>query len=136
MKFGYRDRFDRNEVAVHDFQHGRYKQHLYDGHHVPVNEYQAMMETVPGGTEPMTETEREADWQTLQARVIEAGLTEREQVVVDCIVYGGMSLTETADYVARHESVNRALSKMQIARIRDTAFDKLRNTFSKETDNG
>lgn len=133
MKFGYRDKFDRNEVAVQDFQHGRYTQPIHANHQLPVNRYQAMMEVSVGEPEPMDETEREADWLGLQELVDQAGLTERETIVVDCVVYGGMSLTETADYVARAESSNKPLSKMQIARIRDIALNKLRTVFQKET---
>lgn len=94
------------------------------------------MEVSVGETEPMDETEREADWLGLQHLVDLAGLSEREQIVIDCIVFGGMSLTETADYVARAESTNRPLSKMHIARIRDAALQKLRHMFIEEKQNG
>ena len=136
MKFGYLDKFERHERAVgafHTHLHAPDKQ-LYTPHRAPENDYQALMETLPGGDVPMTAEEREADWAIFQERIQRAGLTERETLVVNCIVYGGMSLTQCATVVAQAEGRSRAPDKMSISRARDRAYAKLRTEFGKEYD--
>lgn len=130
MKFGYLDKFDRHETPVgeyHPVVQGRRHQ-LYAPHRVPYNEYQALMETPPYGETEMTEQEREADWESFRQKLLAAGLTDREQITVDCIVFGGMSLTKTAAVIGAVEQ-GKPPSKMQVSRYRDRGFDKLRNTF-------
>lgn len=138
MKFGYLDKFERHERAVgafHTHLHTPDKQ-LYTPHRAPENDYQALMETLPGEDAPMTAEEREADWAIFQERILRAGLTERETLVVNCIVYGGMSLTQCATVVAQAEGRSRSPDKMSISRCRDKAFAKLRTEFGKDIDDG
>lgn len=133
MKFGYRDKVDRAEIpyspgdapGFHDPSRRMYRQH-----HVPDNDYQALMETIPGADVPMTAQEREADWLLFQEKLEAAGLTERERIVVDCVVMGGMSLSQTAIVVAQAEGLNKAPAKMVVARCRDRALEKIRNVFT------
>ena len=134
MRFGYLDKFEKHETPVGEWstrahvpQHG-----IYRTHRQPVNDFQALMETVPYQSEPMTEEERESDWSGFQQKLDAAGLTERESIVLDSIVFGGMSLTQAGDHLARCEGKNRAVSKTEIARIRDRAFEKLRTVFKEE----
>ncbi len=137
MRYGPKDTFNRHEYPslireiLPPGVAGTFPTQLWGEHRPPVNEYQALMEEVPlmGGT-VMTEQEREADWLLFQQKLETAGLDEREQLVVDCIVFGGMSLVETAQYLARHQGRNVPLSKMSISRIRDAAFVKLREVFN------
>lgn len=134
MRFGYQSKFDRTEIAVGDFHpntHHKDRQ-LYTPHRPPENEYQAMMEAMPLDDIPMTEQEREADWMLFQHKIEQAGLTEREALVMHCIVFGGMSLTQTAVIVAQAEGLSKAPPKMTMARVRDRAYDKLRNIFGKD----
>ena len=136
MKFGYLDKYDRNETPVGQFHptvHGQRNQ-LYGDHRVPVNEYQALMEAKPNDDIGMTEAEREADWASFQEKLDRANLTDRELIVVNCIAIGGMSLSRTAVIVAQAEGLNRAPAKMAISRCRDKAYDKIRAAF-KEDDN-
>lgn len=138
MKYGYLDKFERHERTVgafHTHLHTPDRQ-LYTTHRAPENEYQALMETLPGEDTPMTVEEREADWAIFQARIEQAGLTDRETLVVNCIVYGGMSLTQCATVVAQAEGRNKVPDKMSISRCRDKAFAKLRAEFGKDVDDG
>jgi hypothetical protein len=131
MKYGYLDKFERHERTVGEFHtqlHDRERQ-LYKTHRQPENVYQALMETLPGEDVPMTDEEREQDWELFSQRVQNAGLTERETLVVNCIVYGGRSLTQTATIVAQAEGLSRAPDKMSMSRCRDRAFIKLRKAF-------
>lgn len=129
MLYGPKDTFTRHEwpslireITVPQQMHGAHK--------APINEYEALMEELPLVTVTrLTEAEREAEWLVFQEKLDAAGLDERERLVVDCIVFGGMSLVETAQFLARDQNKNRALSKMQISRIRDAAFTKLREVF-------
>ncbi|MFO0417804.1 MAG: hypothetical protein ACK53T_00235 [Planctomycetota bacterium] len=106
---------------------------LYDTHHLPMNPYQALMEA-DCLEEPVLDQETAALlWEAFQEKIDGCGLTDRERVVVDCIVWGGMSLSQTGEYVARHEGVNKAFSKQHIQRIRDKAYEKLRAVFQEET---
>lgn len=136
MRFGYQSKTDRNEVAVSDFHpmvHDDTHQ-LYSAHRPPMNEYQALMEA-PHGVEPeKSETELEAEWQHVENQIRKANLTEREIIVLNCMVYGGMSLSKTAIVVAQAEGLNVAPAKMTIARCRDRAINKLRKVFKEETD--
>lgn len=133
MKFGYRDKHDRNEIpyspnesaSFHDVNRNPWRSHK-----VPVNEYQALMETVPGQDIPMTEAEREADWEGFQQKLVAANLTDREWLVINCIVFGGMSLARTATIVAQAEGLSKAPAKMLVSRTRDKALQKLRDTFN------
>lgn len=130
MKFGYRDSYDRNEIQVGDFHDNISDRRLWREHRIPYNQYEAMMITMPGEAEQMSEEEREQDWTIFQQKIEAANLTDRETVVVNCIVYGGMSLSQTAIVVAQAEGLSKAPAKMVISRCRDKAFDKLRNIFS------
>lgn len=134
MKFGYQSKFDRMEKSVGDFHpntHRRDKQ-LYSPHRPPENEFQALMESMPLTDVPMTEREREADWMLFEDKIEQAGLTEREALVMHCVVFGGMSLTQAAVIVAQAEGLSKAPPKMTIARVRDRAFNKLRIVFGKD----
>lgn len=134
MKFGYLDKYERNETPVGDYHpnvHGRSHQ-PYAPHRQPANEYQALMECLPNEMPEMTEQEREADWNTFQERMQTANLTERELLVANCIVFGGMSLYQTAIIVAQSEGLSVAPAKMTVARCRDKAYAKLVNAFTKE----
>lgn len=138
MKFGYLDKFERHERAVGEFHNHLHvpDKQLYATHRLPENDYQALMETLPGENTVMTAEEREADWLLFQERILQAGLTERETLVVNCIVYGGMSLTQCATVVAQAEGRSRSPDKMSISRCRDRAFAKLRTEFGKDVDDG
>ena len=105
---------------------------LYGPHMVPINEYQALMECDFNEHPAMTEQEREADWLLFEEKISLAQLTDRERVVVDCIVFGNLSLTQTADYLARHESKNKPYHKQTIHNIRNVAFAKLRVVFGQQ----
>ena len=107
---------------------------LYGPHHVPENIYQAMMEADFGEEPKMSADEREADWLLFETRIANAGLTDRERLVVDCVVFGQMSLAETGQYVARAEGVNKAFSKQRVHHLRNKAFEKLRKAFTDELD--
>jgi DNA-directed RNA polymerase specialized sigma subunit len=130
MKFGYRDSYDRNETQVGDFHDNISNRRLWQEHRIPYNQYEAMMTTIPGQTEQMSEEEREQDWTIFQQKIESANLTERETIVVNCIVYGGMSLSQAATVVAQAEGSNKPPAKMVISRCRDKAFRKLRNVFT------
>lgn len=134
MKFGYQSKFDRMETSVGDFHQGVHQKNrqLYAPHRPPENEFQALMEAMPLDDVPMTEQEREADWLLFEDKIQAAGLTEREALVVHCVVFGGMSLTQAAIVVAQAEGLSKAPPKMTISRVRDRAFVKLRNVFGKD----
>ena len=134
MKFGYLDKFDRNEFAVSDFhpQLHNLNRQIYGPHRLPENEYQAMMEAMPHEDYLMTAEEREQDWNIFEQKIVDAKLTAREELVVNCIVYGGMSLAKTAIIVAQAEGLSKAPDKMSISRCRDKAFDKLREALRKD----
>lgn len=101
---------------------------LWDAHKVPDNEYQALMECDFGCEPEMSRAEREARWDLFQERIDAAGLTEKEMLVVECVVFGEASLAEAGAYMARHFGINRAYSKQYIHRLRNSAFAKLRVT--------
>lgn len=131
MKFGYKDSYDRQETQFAEFHENISSiAELWKQHQVPVNEYQALMGTLPGEHPPMTEQEREADWAIFQEKIELAGLTEREEIVVNCIVFGGMSLSETGTILAQAEGRNKAFDKMTVSRNRDSAYRKLREAFT------
>ena len=130
MKFGYKDSYDRNETQFQQFHENYSFAEMWGHHKVPANEYQAMMETLPGEHPPMSEQEREADWAIFQQKIANAGLTERETIVINCIVFGGMSLAETGIVLAQAEGRNKAFDKMTISRNRDSGYRKLRQAFS------
>lgn len=133
MKFGYRDKHDRNEIPFSPTESASFHdvtKHPWTPHRLPENEYQALMEAPPGTDIPMTEVEREADWELFQQKLDAAGLTEREWIVVNCVVFAGMSLSKTAIVVAQAEGLNKAPAKMMISRTRDKAIEKIRNTFT------
>lgn len=134
MKFGYLDKFERHETPVGEYHphiQGR-KHQPYSDHRVPVNMYQALMEAAPYDDVPMTEQEREQDWEGFQQKLESANLTAREQLTFDCIAFGGMSLSKVAAVIAATEGLNRAPSKMQVSRYRDRAYDKLRTAFTQK----
>lgn len=135
MIFGTKQYHEVKEVVHGDIRvpfGGLEPPRAYADHHVPENEYQALMEAAPLAPIQMTEGEREADWLLFQEKLDAAHLSEREQVVLDSVVFGGMTLTDTADLLARMEGKNEAMSKTSIARIRDRAFSKLRKVFENE----
>jgi hypothetical protein len=103
---------------------------LYGPHLVPENQYQALMEADFGQEPVMSADEREADWLLFETKIQQAGLTEREMIVMESVVFGQMSLTKAADVLARHEGKNRPYSREHIRRIRNAAFDKLRAVFA------
>lgn len=107
---------------------------LYGPHHVPENQYQAMMEADFGEEPKMSADEREADWLLFETRIANAGLTDQERLVVDCVVFGQMSLAETGRYMARAEGINKAFSKQRVYYLRNRAFEKLRKAFTDELD--
>jgi hypothetical protein len=107
---------------------------LYGPHKVPENMYQAMMEADFGQEPSMSSDEREADWLLFETRINAAGLTEREALVIDCVIFGQMTLAETGQYLARAEGVNKAFSRQRVHNIRNRAFDKLRKAFTDELD--
>ena len=107
---------------------------LYGPHHVPENIYQAMMEADFGEEPKMSADEREADWLLFETRIANAGLTDQERLVVDCVVFGQMSLAETGRYMARAEGINKAFSKQRVYYLRNRAFEKLRKAFTDELD--
>lgn len=103
---------------------------LWQPHNTPINEYQALMEAPPGGYGVMDEEAREQDWGLFQQKLDRAGLTDRESVVVDSIVFGGRSLFETGIILAQTMGRSKTYSKTTIRRIRDVALAKLRKAFS------
>lgn len=94
-----------------------------------MNEYQAVMEADFLEEPKLSEAEAEDAWMVLQDKIDMAGLTEDERIVVDCVVFGGMSLAETGNYLARSHGVNVAVYKQKVHRIREKAFVKLRGVF-------
>lgn len=137
MKFGTIPKQDRFETPVAEFHptvHTRDRQ-LWKDHQPPVNEYQALMECLPHEYPDMTEQEREQDWSSFQQKLDDAQLTERELLVLDCTVLGGMSLSRAAIIVAQYEGTMKVPSKMTIKRCRDRAVQKLRESFSQQYDN-
>lgn len=137
MYGAYKDSFDRNEYPsiIREMTVTKHSRHsapaqMYSAHKAPLNEFEALMEELPLVTVTrLTEAEREAEWLVFQQKLDGAGLDDRERLVVDCIVFGGMSLVETAQFLARDQGRNKPLSKMQISRIRDAAYAKLRGVF-------
>lgn len=93
------------------------------------------MECLPHESPEMTEQEREQDWDGFQQKLDRAGLSERELLVLDCTVLGGMSLSRAAIIVAQYEGTMKVPSKMTIKRCRDRAVEKLREAFSERYDN-
>jgi len=135
MRFGYVDKQDRAERPVGlafqmDGPSLADDSTLYDAHRLPRNEYQALMEADFLEEPEMDEATAEAMWLAFSDKVHSAGLTDRELLVVECIVWGGMSLATTGQYLARELGQNRAVPKQSVQRIRDKAFDKLRGVFS------
>ena len=88
------------------------------------------MEAAPLQDVPMTEQEREQDWAGFQQKLDEANLTEREEIVISCVVLGGMSLAQTARIIGEVEG-KKPPSKMSVMRIRDRAYSKLRSVFER-----
>lgn len=132
MKFGYRDKYDRNEIPYSPTDTAGFQdpsKRLWRQHQIPDNEYQALMEAAPGADIPMTAEEREADWLVFQQKLENAELTEREWIVLNCVVFAGMSLSRTATIVAQAEGLGKAPAKMVIARCRDRALEKVRVSF-------
>lgn len=136
MKWGYQAKWDRKETPIGEFLPSLQdpERRMYQQHRPPENDFQAMMEALPLADIPMTAEEREADWLGFEAKLERAGLTPRERLVLDCIVFGGMSLARTAVVVAQAEGLSRAPAKMQVSRWRDRAYNKLRVVFSERND--
>lgn len=134
MRYGYLDKFEKHETPVGEWSAKAHRKQAgpYDTHRVHDNQYSALMETLPHETPPMSGDEREADWLLFEQKVVAANLSERETIIFDAIVYGGQSLTEAADHLARCEGKNKAVSKTEVARIRDRAINKLRAVFTLE----
>lgn len=132
MKWGYQAKWDRKETPIGDFLPSLQdpKRRMYREHRPPENEFQAMMEALPLDDVPMSAKEREADWLLFEHKLDKAGLTPRERLVMDCIVFGGLSLSRTATVIAQAEGLSKAPAKMQVSRWRDRAFEKLRIIFS------
>lgn len=103
---------------------------LYGPHNVPQNMYQAMMECDFGEEPAMSSDEREADWLLFEARIRAAGLDSKESIVVDCVVFGQMSLSEAGNYLARAEGRNKTYTRQHIHHLRNKAFAKLRKAFT------
>jgi len=134
VKYGYQDKFEKHETPVGQWSARAHepKENLYATHRQPEDEYAALMETLPHQQPPMSADEREADWFLFQQKIESAGLTSRETIIIDAIVYAGMSLTQAADHLARCEGTNHPVSKTEIARIRDRGLVKLRKVFKEE----
>ena len=98
----------------------------WDVHRAPANPYEALMSARVGEDPDDDQETLEARWAQFQMKLDQAGLTERERVVVDSMVFGGRSLSETADLLAISQSRGKAMTKTTIARIRDSAYAKLR----------
>ncbi len=143
MVYPYRERHkhDAHEWSaglgfVDNDEHGRRgpsivdNRPLYGPHNVPINQYQAMMEADFGEEPKMSSDEREADWLLFETKIESAGLTELERLVVDCVVFGQMSLSEAGMYLARHMSRNKPYSRQHVHHLRNKAFDKLRKAFT------
>lgn len=131
VKFGYKDSYDRQEVQFAEFHENVSSiAELWKQHQVPVNEYQALMETLPHEHPPMTEQERESDWELFNQKIVAANLTERETIVINCLVFGGMSLSQTGTVLAQAEGRNKAFDKMTVSRCRDSGYRKLQAAFT------
>ena len=98
----------------------------WDVHRPPSNMYEALMGCGVGEEPVESQDEAEERWAKFQVKLENAGLTERERVVVDSMVFGGRSLSETADLLAISQSKGKAMTKTTIARIRDSGYAKLR----------
>lgn len=99
---------------------------LYGSHAAPINEYQALMEADAFQEPAKHEGELEEEWIALQKLIDSAGLSDVERLVVDCVVFGQMTLAETGKYLARHHGRNRAYARQTVHGIRISAFNKLR----------
>lgn len=103
---------------------------LYGPHLVPENTYEALM-TADFGCDPlMSSDEREADWLLFETKIKNAGLTEAEALVVDCVVFGQMSLADAGRYLARSEGRNKTYSRQYVHYLRNKAFEKLRKALT------
>jgi DNA-directed RNA polymerase specialized sigma24 family protein len=98
----------------------------WDVHRAPSNEYEALMNCGVGQEPDESQEELEGKWAKFQVKLDTAGLTERERVVIDSMIFGGRSLSETADLLAISQGTNHPFTKTTIARIRDSGFAKLR----------
>jgi hypothetical protein len=103
---------------------------LYGPHNVPDNQYQALMECDFGEDPKMSSDEREADWLLFETKIANAGLSCKEAVVVDCVVFGQMSLSDAGDYLARAEGRNKSYTRQHIHYLRNKAFAKLREALT------
>ena len=109
--------------------------HSLWGHH-PENEIQAIMEADFCEEPRLTVEEIQASAEKVDD-ILETTLTEAEQLVVRCIVYGGMTLEEAGKYLARQQGLNRTYSRKTILKIRDRAYAKLRKLYPEmEDDDG
>lgn len=98
-------------------------------HRPPENAFQALMEAAEGCNPEQSIEDLEDQWQEFQRKLESAGMTARERAVVDHVVFGQRSLSETADLLAVWEAKGTALSKTHIARLRDSGMAKLRKVF-------
>lgn len=103
-------------------------------HRIPDDQYQSLMECAPGDWPEMAADERESDWTLFQQKLDEAGLDEREWCVINCIVFGGMSLAQTATILAQQDSKGETYGKMVVSRLRDRGLKKLRERFTQDDD--
>lgn len=138
MAYPYRERFkhDAHEWAAGlGYQEGTgpslvENRPLYGPHLVPENMYEALM-TADFGQEPaMSSDEREADWLLFETKIKNAGLSDKEAIVVDCVVFGQMSLSDAGDYLARAEGRNKSYTRQHIHHLRNKAFAKLREALT------
>lgn len=137
MKWGYQAKWDRKETPIGEFLPSLQdpKRRMYHQHRPPENDYQAMMEALPLADIPMTAEEHEADWEGFSQKLDKAGMTARERLVMECIVFGGMSLARTAIIIAQVEGLSKPPAKMMVSRWRDRAYKKLRIVFEERDDN-
>lgn len=120
------DRMERTmTVNELEMEHGS----LYGAHHTPETELEAMMEAVPLQDVPMSAEERESDWSEFQVKLDGAGLTDMERIVVNAMIFGGRSATETGLILAQAKGRNRVYSKTHVQRLQAAGYAKLRKAF-------
>lgn len=106
---------------------------LWDDHRPPATDIEALMQ--PGAERVSQETLGER-WDDIQVKITAAGLTEKENAVIEYVVFGSMSLADAGRWLGLQFRENgKPYTKTMVSKLRDSALSKLKEVFENETSN-
>jgi hypothetical protein len=105
---------------------------LYDHHVIPDNEYEALMRTLPLQEPTPHFDEVDPGWGSVEPKFLQAGLSERDKLVIECVVGGQMTYRETGEFLAREHGRSKAYLRQTVHRWYNDAINKLRKAYDDE----